>query len=98
MKHTQQSEIVQRLRCASGHLNAVIEMAESERSCEQVLHQLNAVQSALDAVSVRVLICQLQQSEALILHSTSSQERTSELKRLQSLYTMHRHKISLQPR
>ena len=98
MKHMQPSDIVRRLRCASGHLNAVIEMAETERSCEQVLYQLNAVRSELDAVLVRVLICQLQKSEALILYGTSPQERASELKRLQSLYVMCKHRVSLQPR
>lgn len=98
MKPDQQSEIIQRLRSASGHLNAVIEMAESGKPCEQVLHQLNAIQSALGAVGLRVLICQVQESETLILNSTSSQDRANELKRLQSLYTMHRHKISVQLR
>jgi len=33
----QQSEIIRRLHCAAGHLNAVIEMLEEDRSCEQVL-------------------------------------------------------------
>jgi len=98
MKPDQQSEIIRRLRCAAGHLNAVIEMEEKGQPCEQVLHQLNAVQSALEVVSVRMLICQVQKSEALILQSPSFQERASELKRLQSLYTIHRHKVSLQPR
>ena len=49
MKPDQQSEIIRRLRCAAGHLNAVIEMTEAGQPCEQVLHQLNAVQAALRA-------------------------------------------------
>jgi DNA-binding FrmR family transcriptional regulator len=98
VKPDQQSEIIQHLRSASGHLNAVIEMAESGKPCEQVLHQLNAIQSALGAISLQVLICQVQQSGILILNSASSQKRANELKRLQSLYAIHRHKISLQAR
>ena len=47
MKPEQPSEIVRRLRCAAGHLNAVIEMTETGQPCEQVLHQLNAVEAAL---------------------------------------------------
>lgn len=87
MKPDQHSEIIRRLRCAAGHLKAVIEMAESGEPCEQVLHQLNAVQAALRMAGGKLLICQSQESQAIILNSTSPQRRTSELKRLQSLYT-----------
>ncbi len=46
MKPDQQSEILQCLRSASGHRNAVIKMAEGGRPCEQVLQQLGAVDAA----------------------------------------------------
>ena len=87
MKPDQQSDVIRRLRCAVGHLNAVIEMAEAGQPCEEVLHQLNAVQAALRVTGSKLLICQVQSSQAIILESPSSQQRTSELKRLQSLYT-----------
>jgi DNA-binding FrmR family transcriptional regulator len=83
----QHSEIVRRLRCAAGHLNAVIEMTEAGQPCEQVLHQLNAVEAALRVAGTRLLICQAQSSQAIILDSHSQEQRLSELKRLQSLYT-----------
>jgi len=88
MKPDQPSEIVRRLRCAAGHLNAVIEMAESGQPCEQVLHQINAVQAALRATMTRLLVCQSQSSETIILDSPSPKERLAELKRLQSLYML----------
>ena len=88
MKPDQPSEIIQRLRCAAGHLNAVIEMTETGQSCEQVLHQLNAVQAALRAAGIKLLICQTQNSQTIILDSPSPEKRVSELKRLQSLYTI----------
>ncbi|MBI1854719.1 MAG: metal-sensing transcriptional repressor [Chloroflexi bacterium] len=87
MKHTQQSEIVNRLHCAAGHLNAVIKMAEEDQPCEQVLHQLGAVEAALHVAGARLLICQAQSSQAVILDSPSPKQRMAELKRLQSLYT-----------
>ena len=87
MKPDQQSNVIRRLRCAAGHLNAVIEMAEAGRPCEEVLYQLNAVQAALRVAGSKLLICQSQSSQAIILDSTSPERRTSELKRLQSLYT-----------
>src|SRR6266536_614054 len=88
MKPNQQSDIVRRLRCAAGHLNAVIQMTEAEQSCEEVLHQLNAVQAALRAAGVKIVECQAQSSQDVILNSASVNQRTAELKRLQSLYAI----------
>ncbi len=44
-----------RLSRASGHLAAVERMVADERYCIDVLHQLKAVQSALDGVSEEIL-------------------------------------------
>ncbi len=84
----QQSEIIRRMRCAAGHLNAVINMAEEGRPCEQVLYQLHAVQAALLAVGLGLINCQVQNSQTIILDSSSVEEWTSELKRIQSLYAV----------
>lgn len=91
MKSKQQSEIVRRLRCSAGHLNAVIEMAEAGQPCEQVLHQLGAVEAALHAAGAKLIICQAQSSQSIILDSPSPEQRLAELKRLQSLYTIFFH-------
>ena len=88
MKPDQQSEILRRMRCAAGHLNAVIAMTEAGQPCEQVLHQLNAVQAALQAIGIKLITCQALNSQAIIVNSSSSKERVSELKHLQSLYTI----------
>jgi len=88
MKSAQQSEILRRLHCTAGHLNAVIEMTEAQQPCEQVLHQLNAVQAALHTVGVKMIECQAQTSQDVILNSSSISERTTELERLQSLYSI----------
>lgn len=85
-KPNRQFEITERLRCAAGHLNAAIEMTETGKPCEQVLHQLNAVQAALRAIGLGLITCQVQNSQAVILDGSSAQERLSELKRIQSLY------------
>lgn len=44
-----------RLKSARGHLDAVIRMVEEERYCVDVLHQIGAVQAALDHVRRAVL-------------------------------------------
>jgi DNA-binding FrmR family transcriptional regulator len=79
---------VRRLRSAAGHLNAVIKMTESGEPCEQILHQLNAVQAALQTAGVKIIECQAQSSQDVILNSTSVTQRTAELRQLQSLYTI----------
>jgi DNA-binding FrmR family transcriptional regulator len=81
-------DIVRRLRSAAGHLNAVIKMAETGEPCEQILHQLNAVQAALQTAGVKIIECQAWSSQDVILNSTSVTQRTAELRHLQSLYTI----------
>ena len=82
------SDILQRLRCAAGHLNAVVEMSEAGQPCELVLYQLNAVQAALQAVGLKMLQCQAHSSQEVIVNSDSVSQRTAELQRLQSLYSI----------
>lgn len=45
--HSTHKEAVTRLRRAQGHLDAVIQMIETERSCAEILQQMTAVISAL---------------------------------------------------
>lgn len=88
MEPNPQADIIRRLRCAAGHLNAVIEMTESGQPCELVLHQLNAVQSALRATGSKIICCQTESMRDVILNSDSFAERSLALKRLQSLYAI----------
>jgi len=101
MKLDQRSEIIRRLRCAAGHLNAVIKMVEAGEPCGQVLHQLGAVNAAIRTAGARLIICQAQSSQAVILDSPSPKQRMAELKRLQSLFTTFikysNHKIEVTP-
>ena len=101
MKPDQKTESIRRLRCAAGHLNAVIEMTEAGQPCEQVLHQINAVQAALQTAGIKIIRCQAESSQDVILNSSSIKQRTAELKRLQSLYTIFmkysNHKIEVNP-
>lgn len=48
-------EALQRLRSARGHLDAVIRMLEDDRYCIDVLHQLGAVQAALERSGESIL-------------------------------------------
>ena len=88
MKSNQQADILRRLQCAAGHLNAVIEMTEAGQPCELVLYQLNAVDAALKAVAIKMIQCQASSSQDVIVNSNSVIQRTAELQRLQSLYSI----------
>lgn len=88
MQPEQQDEIIRRLCSAEGHLRAVIDMVEAGQRCEQVLHQLGAVQAALHVAGARLLACQVETSEGVIKHSPCPEERVAELNRLNNLYQM----------
>ncbi len=47
--------LVNRLRSIAGHLNGITRMIEEDQYCIDVIHQINAVQSALNKVSLMVL-------------------------------------------
>jgi len=80
--------IVNRLRTTEGHLRAVIGMVEADTPCEEVLHQLDAVEAALDAAGRALRYCQFRQSIDVIRHSPNAEARLAELERLAALYSI----------
>ncbi len=47
--HTAHSDVIKRLKRASGHLQNVIAMIEAERACIDIAQQLHAVERAVSA-------------------------------------------------
>lgn len=45
--HNSHSDIIKRLKRASGHLQSVIKMIEEEKSCLEIAQQMHAVENAL---------------------------------------------------
>ena len=80
------SSVIARLRSAEGHLKAVTNMVENGETSDQVLHQLNAVQSALNAIAQLFLAEHIKESERIIKYSECPQERTQALDYLNKLY------------
>lgn len=78
--------IVNRLRSAEGHLHAVIGMVEAGAPCEEVLHQLAAVEAALNVAGRALRFCQFMQSVNMILHGPNAEARIAEVERLATLY------------
>lgn len=49
------TSVLFRLRSARGHLDGVIRMVDEDRYCVELLHQLSAVQGALDRIRRDIL-------------------------------------------
>lgn len=47
--------VVNRLRSAAGHINGISRMVDEDTYCIDVIHQIQAVQAALDKVALLVL-------------------------------------------
>lgn len=47
--------VANRLRSAAGHINGIGRMVEQDEYCIDVIHQIQAVQAALDKVALMVL-------------------------------------------
>ena len=81
-----QAALLTRLRTAEGHLHAVIGMVEAVASCEEVLHQLNAVYAALRVAGRTLVRCQLQTSAHIMTENPQADVRLAEVQRLMRLY------------
>lgn len=55
MKQSYQTQILNRLKTARGHLDAVVRMVDDEAYCPDVMKQLSAVQGSLERASRLVL-------------------------------------------
>ncbi len=82
----EQAAILKRLRSAEGHLRAIIGMVETGQNCEKILHQLHAVEAALQASGRHLLHCQVKQSIDIVSQNHSLEKRTAEIERLVALY------------
>lgn len=81
------AEVVWRLNTATGHLHAICDLVEAGMSCKDVIHQLGAVKAALRVASIRLLACQIKQSEEIILNG-SLEARIAELTHLHDIYEL----------
>jgi DNA-binding FrmR family transcriptional regulator len=79
------AEVVRRLNTAVGHLQAIREFVEAGKPCEEVLQQLRAVKAALRVAGIRLLACQVKDSEEIIING-NEEARVAELVHLHKLY------------
>ncbi len=79
MHEADKKALVNRLRSARGHVDAVIRMVESDTYCVDVMKQLAAVQGSLEASSRAVLRNHLETCVAEAMRSGRTAEIVDEL-------------------
>jgi DNA-binding FrmR family transcriptional regulator len=78
--------VLQRMRTVEGHLHAVNQMLEDDIPCQQVLHQLNAVECALEAAASMLLRMEVECCLQAIRDNPCPEQRCEQLARLVKLY------------
>ena len=79
MKDVYRKSVVNRLRTARGHLDAVLRMVDEDAYCPDVMKQLSAVQGQLEAASRLVLRNHLETCVAAAMVAGRTEEIVDEL-------------------
>jgi len=79
MKAPHQTSVLNRLKTARGHLEAVIRMVEDDQYCPDVMKQLSAVQGSLERASRLVLRNHLETCVAAAMQAGRIEEIVDEL-------------------
>ena len=79
MKEIHRGSVINRLKTARGHLDAVLRMVEEDSYCPDVMKQLSAVQGSLERASRIVLRNHLETCVAAAMVAGRSDEIVDEL-------------------
>lgn len=79
MKDAHQTAVLNRLKTARGHLDAVIRMVEEDTYCPELMKQLSAVQGSLERASRIVLRNHLETCVAAAMVAGRTDEIVGEL-------------------
>jgi DNA-binding FrmR family transcriptional regulator len=79
MREADKKSVLNRLRSARGHIDAVIRMVEDDTYCVDVMKQLSAVQGSLEASSRAMLRNHLETCVADAMRSGRTDEIVTEL-------------------
>ncbi len=83
------SSLVTRMRSVKGHLSCVAEMIENREEPEKILHQLNAVQGALNKIKREILLHRVKTSLDVIQSDQCPEKAAVEINHLLQLYRTH---------
>jgi len=79
MKETYRSNVLNRLKTARGHLDAIVRMVEDDAYCPELMKQLSAVQGSLERASRLVLRNHLETCVAAAMQAGRKEEIVDEL-------------------
>lgn len=79
---------IRRLKTIEGHMKGVIRMVEEDAYCIDVIHQIQAVQAALDKVSTHILEDHLNSCVITAIRGDDAKERERVLKEITEVFTM----------
>ena len=80
--------VTEQLSSVEAYLREVSQMLEDDRPCQDILHQLNAIQHALGTASSKLLRIEIERCLQVIRDNPCPEQRCKELERLLSLYSL----------
>ncbi len=80
-------ELILRLKTAEGHLRGVQRMLEEDAYCIDVIHQIQAVQSALNKISIEILDRHLKSCLITAVRGDDPTERERVLKEITEVFS-----------
>lgn len=84
----QPTDSLRRLKTIEGHLRGVIRMVEEDAYCIDVIRQIQAVESALNKVSTRILEDHLNSCVITAVQGNDQSERERVLKEITEVFEM----------
>lgn len=81
-------ETLRRLRTIEGHLRGIIRMVEEDAYCIDIIRQIQAVEAALNKVSVQILDEHLRTCVTTAIRSDDEQERERVMKEIAEVFEM----------
>ena len=79
---------IRRLKTIEGHLRGVIRMVEEDTYCIDIIHQIQAVESALNKVSTQILENHLNSCVTTAIQGNNPKERERVLKEITEVFEM----------
>jgi CsoR family transcriptional regulator, copper-sensing transcriptional repressor len=83
-----QDSTLRRLKTVEGHLKGIIRMVEEDAYCIDVIRQIQAVEAALNKVSVQILDEHLNSCVITAIRGDSEPERERVLKEIREVFEM----------
>ena len=81
-------DTLRRLKTIEGHLRGIIRMVEDDAYCIDVIRQIQAVESALNKVSTKILEGHLNSCVITAIEGQDSSERERVLKEITEVFEM----------